>query len=87
MARITLSSGSISDVAKRARKGNWSDLRQRIAALEPGDVVNVDCSVEEIPRMLSTILTIGKRLRGDGEWVVTTRTEGRRINVFLAPRG
>lgn len=67
-------------------RNDWSDVNSKLRALRPAQVVSFECPANvEVAKLRSAILTNAKRFH-TGEYLVSTRTEGRTIHCFLARR-
>ena len=78
--------GRLSDLAQTRRRADWSGLNQKLKSLQPGEDLIVQCPPDKtLAAFRSTILTNGRRFHR-GEWALATRTEGRKLHCFLAPR-
>lgn len=76
--------GKLSDLVPQGSEINWSAIRTKIKAMEPGDVLIVSCPPGfPMPQFRSTILVNGGRIH-KGEWRLSTRTKGRSLHCFLA---
>ena len=83
--RLRVRDGRLSDLAQAGHRADWSGLNDKLKAIEPGEVVSVECPKGvSLPAFRSTILTNGKRFHR-GEWSLTTRKEGNVLHCFLAP--
>jgi hypothetical protein len=79
--------GRVSELLDIPRqRSDWSGLNSQLKALEPGQQLEVVTPTNlTVPSFRSTILTAGQRIH-KGDWRLCTRTEGRKIHCFLAPR-
>ena len=76
--------GRLSDLVSD-RKTDWSDLRKKLKAMEPGEVLIVTPPPGvSLPQLRCAILVCGRRIH-TGDWRVSTRTKARNIHCFLAP--
>jgi hypothetical protein len=68
------------------RKIDWSSVKEKIKVLEPGEVVIVICPAgKDFKSFRSAVIVSGGRLH-KGEWKFATRTDGKKLHCFLAPR-
>jgi hypothetical protein len=68
-------------------RSDWSEVRGKLKRLDPGGVLTVICPKDRnVPDVRSILLTAGARIFPNGDWKMATRTEGRKIHCFLAPR-
>ena len=76
----------LSDLTDLGHRADWSKLTDRLQKLDPGAVITETCPTWiAVKSFRSTILTIGNRVH-TGDWRLSTRTYGRKIHCFLAPR-
>ena len=80
--------GHISDLAGRSQRADWSELNAKIRTLEPGGLLTIECPPGfSIGKFRSTVLTNGRRIHVGKlpDWKISTRTDGRKLHVFLSP--
>jgi len=86
MTYVPSSTGRLSELAERKQRADWSKVNQQIRALQPGELLKLSCpSSISMASFRSTVLTAGKRIHRN-EWGLSTRTEGKKLLCFLAPR-
>ena len=87
--KIRTKTGHVSDLAEMIprSRSDWSEVRGKLRDLDPGGMLTVICPRErKVTDVRSILLTAGARIFPKGEWKLITRTEGRKIHCFLAPR-
>jgi hypothetical protein len=90
--KFKITSERLSDVVVGlGYRTDWSEVNERLRALQPGGGLVVECPVGKmVEKIRSTILMSARRIRyGDegNEWRLKTHVEGRKVHCFLVPVG